>query len=58
MVDGLALLSLHSCPAARPGRRDTGGMNVYLLQVARQLGRAGVRVDVFTRHHDPAEPHR
>ena len=56
MVDGLALLSLHSCPAARPGRRDTGGMNVYLLQVARQLGRAGVRVDVFTRHHDPADP--
>ncbi len=56
MVDGLALISLHSCPAARPGRRDTGGMNVYLLQVARQLGRAGVRVDVFTRHHDPADP--
>ncbi len=55
-MDGLALLSLHSCPAARPGRRDTGGMNVYLLQVARQLGRAGVRVDVFTRHHDPADP--
>lgn len=56
MMDRLALLSLHSCPAARPGRRDTGGMNVYLLQVARQLGRAGVRVDVFTRHHDPADP--
>ena len=55
-MDRLALLSLHSCPAARPGRRDTGGMNVYLLQVARQLGRAGVRVDVFTRHHDPADP--
>ena len=31
-------------------------MNVYLLQVARQLGRAGVRVDIFTRHHDPADP--
>ena len=29
---------------------------MYLLQVARQLGRAGVRVDVFTRHHDPADP--
>ncbi len=56
MMDRLALLSLHSCPAARPGRRDTGGMNVYLLQVARQLGRAGVRVDIFTRHHDPADP--
>ena len=55
-MDRLAFLSLHSCPAARPGRRDTGGMNVYLLQVARQLGRAGVRVDIFTRHHDPADP--
>ncbi len=52
----LALLSMHTCPAGRPGRRDAGGMNVYLLEVARRLGGSGVRVDVFTRSHDPSEP--
>ncbi len=55
-MKSIALLSLHGCPVARLGERDTGGMNVYLLQVARELGRAGIRVDVFTRFHDPADP--
>jgi D-inositol-3-phosphate glycosyltransferase len=31
-------------------------MNVYLLQVAREFGRRGHLVDVFTRRHDPADP--
>ncbi len=55
-MNSIALLSLHGCPVARLGERDIGGMNVYLLQVARELGRAGVRVDAFTRCHDPADP--
>ena len=52
----LALLSVHGCPFARLGERDTGGMNVYLLQVARELGRRGHRADVYTRVHDPNDP--
>ena len=52
----LALLSVHGCPVTRLGERDTGGMNVYLLQVARELGRFGHKVDVFTRHHEPGDP--
>ncbi len=48
----LAFLSLHGCPVARLGEKDTGGMNVYILQVARELGRLGHQVDVFTRCHD------
>jgi len=48
-------LSLHGCPVARLGEKDTGGMNVYVLQIARELGRMGHRVDVFTRVHDPAD---
>jgi len=55
-MKSIALLSLHGCPVARLGERDTGGMNVYLLQVARELGRTGVQVDVYTRSHDPADP--
>ena len=52
----LALLSVHGCPFARLGERDTGGMNVYLLQIARELGRRGHRADVYTRVHDPNDP--
>lgn len=52
----LALLSVHGCPVARLGAKDTGGMNVYVLQVAKELGRRGIKVDVYTRAHDPSDP--
>ncbi len=52
----LAMLSVHGCPVSRLGERDTGGMNVYLLQLAKQLGELGYKVDVFTRFHDPDDP--
>lgn len=50
------MLSVHSCPVGTPGARDTGGMNVYILELARELGRQGHQVDVYTRVHDPADP--
>ena len=56
MCRNLALLSFHGCPVARLGEKDTGGMNVYVLQLAREYARRGNRVDVFTRHHDPNDP--
>ena len=49
----LAALSFHGCPVARLGEKDTGGMNVYVLQMARELAAKGHNVDVFTRCHDP-----
>ena len=52
----LALLSFHGCPVARLGEKDTGGMNVYVLQLAKQFGRRGCHVDVYTRCHDPRDP--
>ena len=52
----LALLSFHGCPVARLGEKDTGGMNVYVLQLARELARRGCQVDVLTRCHDPRNP--
>ena len=52
----LAMLSLHGCPVARLGEKDTGGMNVYVLQLAREFARRGCEVDVFTKHHDPNDP--
>ena len=56
MCRSLALLSYHGCPVARLGEKDTGGMNVYVLQLAREYARRGNRVDVFTRFHDPTDP--
>jgi D-inositol-3-phosphate glycosyltransferase len=52
----LALLSFHGCPVARLGEKDTGGMNVYVLQIATEFGRRGHQVDVYTRCHDPKDP--
>jgi len=55
-MNRLAVLSFHGCPVARLGEKDTGGMNVYVLQLARELARRGISVDVFTRSHDPDDP--
>ncbi|TAJ20060.1 MAG: glycosyltransferase family 1 protein [Dehalococcoidia bacterium] len=52
----LAMLSLHTSPLAPLGGRETGGMNVYVLEVARGLAALGVIVDVFTRRTGEAEP--
>ncbi|MEX0659083.1 MAG: glycosyltransferase [Egibacteraceae bacterium] len=45
----VGLLSVHTSPLAQPGTGDSGGMNVYILSLARQLAAAGVAVDIFTR---------
>ncbi len=52
----IAHISVHGCPLARLGERDTGGMNVYILHLAQELGKLGVEVDVFTRTHDSRDP--
>ncbi|MGB7873956.1 MAG: glycosyltransferase [Anaerolineales bacterium] len=53
----IAMLSYHTCPLAILGGKDTGGMNVYVRELTRQLGRKGVHVDVFTRSQDEHVPH-
>jgi D-inositol-3-phosphate glycosyltransferase len=45
----LAMLSMHTSPLAQPGAGDSGGMNVYVRELASSLAQAGVEVDVFTR---------
>ena len=53
----IAMLSYHTCPLATLGGKDTGGMNVYVRDLTRQLGRMNVHVDVFTRSQDEHVPH-
>ena len=48
----IAMLSVHSCPMGKLGAKDTGGMNVYVRELARELGKGGHLVDVYTRAHD------
>ena len=45
----VATLSVHTSPLDQPGTGDAGGMNVYIVEVAERLARAGVEVEVFTR---------
>ena len=52
----VAMLSVHACPLAKLGGRDSGGMNVYVRELARELGRRGVEVDVFTRWREKDDP--
>ena len=52
----IAMLSIHSSPVAALGGKEAGGMNVYVRELSRELGRRGVHVDMFTRSQDPAAP--
>jgi len=52
----VAMLSVHTCPLAALGGKETGGMNVYVRELSRELGRMGVEVGVFTRSQNAAIP--
>lgn len=59
-VTELAVLSLHSSPLAQPGTGDSGGMNVYVRELAASLAQSGVATTVFVRRwadHLPREVH-
>jgi len=56
-VRRVAMISVHTCPLATLGGKDTGGMNVYVRELTRELTRRGIGVDVFTRSQNPHLPH-
>ncbi|GAA3604386.1 glycosyltransferase [Agrococcus terreus] len=45
----IAMVSMHTSPAERPGKGDAGGLNVLVLESARALAARGHQVDLFTR---------
>ena len=53
----VAMLSVHTCPLATLGGKETGGMNVYVRDLAREFSRRDIAVDVFTRSQNPHLPH-
>src|SRR6266508_1679287 len=52
----IAMLSIHSSPIAQLGGNESGGMNVYVRELSRELGRRGISVDMFTRSQDSSAP--
>ncbi len=57
MSYSVAMLSVHTSPLDSPGRtKDAGGMNVYMRQLASELGQNNTRVDLFTRWTDERIP--
>ncbi|MCH8745077.1 MAG: glycosyltransferase, partial [Chloroflexi bacterium] len=54
-LERVAFISFHACPIASPGQGKSGGMNVYVQQLARSLGELGVAVDIYTRQHAGAD---
>ena len=51
----IAMVSVHSCPIGNLGAKDTGGMSVYIRELAYELGKQGHLVDVYTRVHNPRD---
>ncbi|MBI3538615.1 MAG: glycosyltransferase [Chloroflexi bacterium] len=52
----IAMLSVHTGPLAALGGKETGGMNVYVRELARELARRGHEINIFTRSQDPRAP--
>lgn len=51
------MISFHTSPLAQPGSGDSGGMNVYVRELASALAQAGIECTTYTRrtHPDQAE---
>jgi D-inositol-3-phosphate glycosyltransferase len=55
-IERVAMVSLHTSPLDQPGTGDAGGMNVYVIELARRLAQQGIEVDIFTRATTSALP--
>ncbi|SHE97166.1 D-inositol-3-phosphate glycosyltransferase [Desulfacinum infernum DSM 9756] len=51
----IALICAHSSPTGPLGRRDTGGMSVYIREISRALACLGHDVDIFAGTTAPEE---
>ena len=52
----ICMLSVHTCPLATLGGKETGGMNVYVRDLSLELARQGHQVDIYTRSQDACVP--
>jgi D-inositol-3-phosphate glycosyltransferase len=52
----IAVVSVHTSPLALPGTRDSGGLNVYVRELSREMAKRGHAIDIFTRRTDASTP--
>ena len=45
----IATLMMHTSPLEQAGVGDAGGMNIYVVESAKRIAKAGIEVDIFTR---------
>jgi D-inositol-3-phosphate glycosyltransferase len=53
----LAMFSIHSSPIGELGTKNTGGMSVYIRELAHELGSRGHRVDIYTKLNGSRHDH-
>ena len=56
MTQNVAILSLHTSPLSQPGVGDSGGMNVYVREMAAALAHAGSECRVYVRRAQDGLP--
>ena len=55
-MERVAFISLHTSPLAQPGAGDSGGMNVYVRELAAALAQSGVECITYVRADRPGLP--
>lgn len=55
MQKSVAMISYHTCPLASIEGKETGGMNVYVLELSKKLASLGIKIDIYTRAQDDSD---
>jgi len=50
MEKEIAMFGIHSDPLAALGSQESGGQNIYIYSLVKELDKKGWSIDVFTRH--------
>lgn len=48
----IAVISYHTCPLSDSEGEETGGLNVYVFGLCKQLAKKGYMIDIYTRSQD------
>ncbi len=51
----IAVIVYHTCPLAEEEGKEAGGMNVYVLELSKQLAQKGYALDIYTRKQSEKE---
>jgi D-inositol-3-phosphate glycosyltransferase len=52
----IAVISYHTCPLSDEEGKEVGGMNVYVLELSKELAKKGFVLDLYTRMQDANSP--